>query len=46
MTRDELDEYYNFESHYPTKTIDKIFSSSTELKLSEFEENVLYKIKI
>lgn len=46
MTKDELDEYYNFESHHPTKTIDKIFSSSTELKLSEFEENVLYKIKI
>ncbi len=46
MTRDELDEYYNFESHYPTKTIDKIFSESTEINLSEFEENVLYKIKI
>lgn len=46
MTRDELDEYYNFESHYSTKTIDKIFSESTEIKLSEFDENVLYKIKI
>ena len=46
MTNDELDEYYNFESYYPVKTIDKIFSESTEINLSEFEENVLYKIKI
>lgn len=46
MTKNDLDEYYNFESHYSTKTIDKIFSESTEIKLSEFDENVLYKIKI
>lgn len=50
MTNDELDEYYNFESHYPIKIVDEKIDwekeNVYEIYLSKIDENVIYKYTI
>ena len=50
MTKDELDEYYNFESHYPVKIVDKKINweeeNVYEIYLSKIDKNVIYKYTI
>jgi hypothetical protein len=46
MTSDELDEYYDFDSHHIVKNIDLSESGIHTINFSDMSENVIYKYTI